>query len=237
MYMMVRNKEKAVPLAEEMNAMGPGKVAGIVLFDCTDLDTIEPAIKEVYEKAGRIDLFVNNAVGSNKVYGMDNSVAGTDRETVMATVTGVFFQYNECLRVAIPLMIAGGGGNIVNISSSSTLAAEESGTYYKLSKHAVNALTQHVALQYGRDNIRCNAVLPGFTISAAAMRALPQQFIDAYLEHAPIRRLCEPEDQANAALFLLSDESSAMTGQKLIVDSGWGVGYHLYNGDRGEGLK
>ena len=226
-YMMVRNEEKASHIADELNAVLPGKVAGIVYFYLSELHTIEPAIKKVYDDAGRIDLFVNNAVGAKRG-AEDHTVTGTPLEVVKDMVTGVFLQYNECLRVAIPLMISGGGGNIVNISSASTLAAEETRTYYKCSKHAVNALTEHVAVQYGRDNIRCNAVLPGFTVSPAAMRSLPQQFIDGYLSHAPIKRLCTPEDQANAVLFLLSDESSAITGQKLAVDTGWNVGYALY---------
>ena len=228
--MMVRNVEKASKIVEEIGNTA-GEVAGIVQYEATEVKSIEPAIRQAYEKLGKIDFFVNNAVGSKSAYGLDHTVAGTAYEDVMNSIMGSLVQYNECLRVVIPIMCENGGGNIVNVSSSSTLAAEETRTYYKICKHGINALTQHVALQYGRHGIRCNAVLPGFTVSASAMNNMPKEFLDAYLKHTPLNRIGDPTDQANAIVFLLSDEASYITGQLLVVDGGFGVGYHLWDGD------
>ncbi len=107
-------------------------------------------------------------------------------------------------------------------------------SYYGIAKSGVNALTQHVALQYGHQGIRCNAVLPAFTAGAKTLAYLGQEFCDAWLKHCPIRRIGKPEDQAKAIMFFAADDSEWITGQILEVSGGFGLGSPIF-GDAMEG--
>lgn len=223
-YMLVRNLEKAKPIVEELNAKGPGRIADVIWFDGSEILTIEPAVRAVYEKAGRIDIFVNNANGF-KIDQKDNlTIADTSHEVMMKLLEGTVGVYGEALRVAIPLMIEGGGGSIVNVSSTTSIQADTTRSYYGIGKAAVNLLTETVALQYGRQGIRCNAVLPAFTLAEKTLAALPKGFSESWVKHAPIRRLGTPDDQANAIMFFATDDSAWVTGQLLSVSGGFGVG-------------
>lgn len=233
-YMMVRNVEKAKPIAEDLNKKGPGKVAGIVWFDAEIISSIEPAIKEIYEKAGRIDMFVNNAIAGVAGRAPDNlTVTETSHETMTRLFEGIIGVAAETARVVIPLMIAGGGGSIVENSSLTANQADVTRTYYGIAKTAVNMLTKDIALQYGRQGIRCNAVLPAFTAGARTLEYLGQDFCDAWLKHCPIRRIGKPEDQAKAIMFFATDDSEWVTGQLLEVSGGYGLGAPTWGDDLG----
>ena len=199
----------------------PGKVRGVLYFECDKLDTIESSIKEAYEDAGRIDIFINNAIGGASAAKDNLTVTETSHETCMGLMESILGVSAECARVIIPLMIAGGGGSIVNVSSSTGVQPDVSRTYYGVAKAAVNMLTQQIAVQYGRQGIRCNAVLPGFTVSKATEKAMPKEFKEAWLKHTLIRRLGTPQDQANAIVFLASDEASWITGHLMEVCGGY----------------
>lgn len=124
-------------------------------------------------------------------------------------------------------MIKNGGGVIVNIASMNGEFADMSHTGYGVSKYALDKLTQNIAMQYGRAGIRCNAVVPGFIRTEAAL-SLPQQFIEGYVRHLPIKRLGEVEDIANAVLFFASDDSSWVSGQVLEVAGDFGCVTPMY---------
>lgn len=233
-YMMVRNVEKAQAIADELNAKGPGKVAGIVWFDAEQIESIEPAIKEAYAKAGKIDMFVNNAIaGAAGLLPDNHTVTETSHETYKALLEGILGVAAETARVIIPLMAATGGGSIVQNSSLTADQADVTRTYYGIAKAAVNMLTKDIALQYGRQGIRCNAVLPGFTASAQTVAYLGQAFVDRWLKHAPVRRLGKPEDQAKAIMFFATDDSEWVTGQILEVSGGYGIGAPNFGDDLG----
>lgn len=228
-YMLVRNLEKAKPIAEELNKKGPGRVADMIWFDARMIETIEPAIKKAYEEAGRIDMFVNNAIGTGDVSIKDNgTITETTHENMMKLTEGTLGVSAECLRVVIPLMIAGGSGSIVNTGSTTGAQADTTRTYYGVGKSAVHMLTKYAALQYGRQGIRCNAVLPAFTLGQRTLEYLGQEFCDAWLKHAYIRRPGKPEDQANAIMFFATDDSSWVTGQILEVSGGFGCGSPVF---------
>lgn len=125
-------------------------------------------------------------------------------------------------------MIAGGGGSIVNTGSTTGAQADTTRTYYGVGKSAVHMLTKYAALQYGRQGIRCNAVLPAFTLGQRTLEYLGQEFCDAWLKHAYIRRPGKPEDQANAIMFFATDDSSWVTGQILEVSGGFGCGSPVF---------
>lgn len=227
-YMLVRRTEYGEELARETEGKYPGHVQKVIYFECNKLETIESAIKEAYEDAGRIDIFINNAIGGPEDAPDNTTVTDTSHATCMGLMEGILGVSAECARVVIPLMIAGGGGSIVNVSSSTGTQADVSRTYYGVAKAAVNMLTKQIAVQYGRQGIRCNAVLPGFTVSQATEKALPESFKEAWLKHTLIRRLGDPRDQANAIVFFAGDESAWITGQLLEVCGGYGMAAPMF---------
>jgi len=175
---------------------------------------VEAAIREF----GSLDILHNNAAvlpqpGDKDVVRMDSaawdmSMEGNVRGTMLAC------------KYAIPHMIKGGGGAIVNTSSGGGLAGDMSRTAYGVSKAAINALTQYVATQYGKQGIRCNAVCPGPVLSATAKGTLTPEAHDMLLKHTLTPRLGLPKDIANIVVFLASDDAAYITGQIIPVDGG-----------------
>lgn len=227
-YMLVRRTDYGAELARAAEGKYPGRVRKVIHFDCNDLATIEAAIREAYADAGRIDIFINNAIGGPSMAADNTTVTDTSHATCMGLMEGILGVSAECARVVIPLMIAGGGGSIVNVSSSTGIHADVTRTYYGVAKAALNMLTQQIAVQYGRQGIRCNAVLPGFTVTQATAQALPEAFKEAWLKHTLIRRLGDPRDQANAIVFFASEESSWITGHLMEVCGGYGLAAPMF---------
>lgn len=215
-YMAVRRTDAAQAIADEHNARG--RRVHVVKFDGDDLASIEPMVESVFAAEGRIDILVNNLGGGVKPGNKD--IAGSDLEAIHKA-----FEFNTvvtamCCQYAIPHMAATGGGSIVNISSETAVVPQLTRSWYGIAKTAVNALTEHIAIQYGRQNIRCNAVLPPFT-KTDSVKVLPPEFVEQYARAVPLGRVAEPEDMANAVLFLASDEASFITGQCLLVNGGY----------------
>lgn len=121
---------------------------------------------------------------------------------------------------ALPVMIAGGGGAIVNTSSNQSLAGDFSQFAYSAAKAGVNALTRSVATAYGAHGIRCNTVSPGHIRTPASIASVSDEMNDALVEHHLVPRAGMAEDLANAVLYLASDEAAFVTGQLLSVDGG-----------------
>ena len=122
-----------------------------------------------------------------------------------------------CSKVAAKYMKEQGGGVILNTSSMVSIYGQPSGSAYPTSKFAVNGLTKSLARELGRDNIRVNAVAPGVT-NTDMVSVLPQEVIEPIIKTIPLGRIGEPEDVANAFLFLASDLASYITGVVLSVD-------------------
>ena len=128
-------------------------------------------------------------------------------------VKGVF----NATRAASECMIAKGHGVILSTSSMVSIYGQPSGFAYPASKFAVNGLTVSLARELGPKGIRVNAVAPGITLTDM-MKAVPKEVIDPLIKQIPLRRLGQPEDIANAFVFLASDEASYITGVVLSVD-------------------
>ena len=128
-------------------------------------------------------------------------------------VKGVF----NATRAASECMIAKGQGVILSTSSMVSIYGQPSGIAYPASKFAVNGLTVSLARELGPKGIRVNAVAPGITLTDM-MKAVPKEVIDPLIKQIPLRRLGQPEDIANAFVFLASDEASYITGVVLSVD-------------------
>ena len=180
--------------------------------DLTDFAAVEAAFAEVAKQFGRVDILVNNAGISARepLYNYDPEAF---KKIMDLNVTAVF---NGC-RAAAPLMKAQGGGVILNTSSMVSLYGQPSGVGYPASKFAVNGLTRSLARELGRDNIRVNAVAPGVTRTDMVAN-LPEDMVKRVCAPIPLGRMGEPQEVANAFLFLASDLASYVTGEILSVD-------------------
>ncbi len=187
------------------------RVAGISP-DLTDLQAVRDAFARVAEEYGRIDILVNNAGVSEST----PFAAYTEElfEKVMdLNVKGVF----TASRVASEYMVARGAGVILSTSSMVSIYGQPSGVAYPTSKFAVNGMTLSLARELGPKGVRVNAVAPGIT-ETDMMKRVPKEVIEPMIRQIPLRRLGQPEDIANAFVFLASDEASYITGVVLQVD-------------------
>ena len=180
--------------------------------DLTDYASVEAAFAKVVETFGRIDVLVNNA-GISAREPLYNYDPAAFQKIMDLNVTAVF---NGC-RAAAPLMKAQGGGCIINTSSMVSLYGQPSGVGYPTSKFAINGLTKSLARELGRDNIRVNAVAPGVTRTDMVAN-LPEEIVKRVCAPIPLGRMGEPQEVANAFLFLASDLASYVTGEILSVD-------------------
>lgn len=179
------------------------------LMDPADL---EAAFADIAARYGRIDILVNNA-------GMSDSTKFTDYtdelfEKVMDLNVKAMFHATKAVS---DVMIRQGSGVILNTSSMVSVYGQPSGLAYPTSKFAVNGLTLSLARELGPKGIRVNAVAPGIT-ETDMMKAVPKSVIEPLIAQIPLKRLGQPEDIANAFVFLASDEASYITGVVLRVD-------------------
>lgn len=205
---------------EEMAPSGQGPTLSYQCIDVTDGAGVGPVFQDVFAVHGRLDILVNNAgIAFDKPI-EETTEAEWDR-MMNVNLKGVFL----CAKYAIPLMRRTGGGAIVNIGSLEGLAANPRRTAYAASKGGVHALTRAVALDHGRDNIRCNAVCPGWIntpFNDSFFETLKDQEAGrrAIIGLHPVGRMGLPEDVANTVCWLVSDESGFITGQEIVVDGG-----------------
>lgn len=173
---------------------------------------VEEAIQAVQNQFGRLDILVNNAGISARESLYDYQPE--DFEKIMRlNVTGVF----QCTKAAASIMKNQGGGSVINMSSMVSIYGQPAGCGYPASKFAVNGLTKSLARELGRDQIRVNAVAPGVT-RTDMVAALPEEMVQKMAATIPLGRIGEPEEVANAVLFLASDLASYVTGTVLSVD-------------------
>ena len=180
--------------------------------DLGSMTDVEMAMKQVKDLFGRVDILVNNAGISARDSFYDYKEE--DFEKIMDLNLNAVFR---CARAAAPLMKEQGGGVIINTSSMVSIYGPAAGVGYPASKFAVNGLTKSLARELGRDHIRVNAVAPG-VIRTDMVAALPKELIEPLVRTIPLGRVGEPEDIANAFLFLASDLASYVTGEILSVD-------------------
>ena len=180
--------------------------------DLSDPQKVEEAIEAVKEKFGRIDILVNNA-GISDSTKVDNYEPGQFEKVINLNVNTIFY----AIRPAVKIMKEQGEGCIINTSSMVSISGQPGGDAYPASKFAVNGLTLSLARELGPSNIRVNAVAPGIT-RTDMVAALPKEVIEPMAAAIPLRRVGEPEDVANAFLFLASDMASYETGEVLSVD-------------------
>ena len=178
----------------------------------TDAKEVEEAVNKVKEKYGRLDILVNNA-GISQSTPLYNYTAEEFDKVIDLNVKAVFYAILPAARI----MKEQGGGCIINTSSMVSISGQPAGVGYPASKFAVNGLTISLARELGKDNIRVNAVAPGVT-RTDMVAALPEQTVQAISARIPLGRAGEPEEVADAFLYLASDMASYVTGEILSVD-------------------
>ena len=172
--------------------------------------------QKIKTEFGRIDILINNAgISSEKPFDQINY----DDWKVMLDVNS-FGPFAGMKHIA-PIMAEQGGGSIVNISSY-TAKIGQGFNHYTASKGAVRAMSKAAATTFGRNGVRINALFPG-VIDTPMTQALSdsKELLSQLIQATPLQRLGKPEDIAQAALFLASDESSYITGAELVIDGGF----------------
>ncbi len=216
----------AVVCADVDDARGAEVVAGIRAAggtaefrhaDVTSLADVEAAVAFAVSRWGGLDVVHNNAATSGGGYVADIDPAVWDA-SLRVMLTGVFYG----MRAAIPALLARGGGSIVNTASVEAFQGEPMAAPYCAAKAAVVNLTRTAAVEYGRRNVRVNAICPGCvdTPMLAQVIAMGFRTREQIAARHAIGRVLRPEEIANVALFLASDESSGITGAAIVVDGG-----------------
>ena len=198
-------------------AGGPGQA----LFLRTDVSNEAEAqamVALAVERFGRLDMAFNNAGIDGPAQPLCEQTGAMFQRLFEVNLLGVFFG----MKHQIPVMVAQGGGAIVNTSSIAGLRGHPGISLYSATKHGVNGLTKSSAIEYGQHNVRINSVCPG---------GIRTPMLASYLEHAPelraliidnnpMRRLGETDEMARAAIWLASPAASYVNGQELAVDGG-----------------
>ena len=203
------NAQKA---ADKLQEEFPAAVVAGISPNLASLDDTQKTFDEIIKRFGNIDILVNNA-GISERTPLDAYTEELFDKVMDLNVKGVF----NASRAVVAQMTAQGGGVILNTSSMVSLTGQPSGFAYPTSKFAVNGLTVSLARELGPKGIRVNAVAPGIT-ETDMMKAVPKEIIDPMIRQIPLRRLGQPEDIANAFVFLASEEASYITGVILSVD-------------------
>jgi glucose 1-dehydrogenase/3-oxoacyl-[acyl-carrier protein] reductase len=191
-----------------------GGEAAALQADLSQEDAAAELVERVSAMLGRLDIAVNNA-GSFPNRPILEISETEWREMYRANVDTTFF----CTRAAARHMQAAGGGAIVNIASIAALCPGPDHSHYNSAKAAVVMLTRSAAQELGRYNVRVNAVSPGLIARPGIEQQWPEG-VARWLGQAPLRRLGQPDDVADACLFLASDAARWITGHNLVVDGG-----------------
>lgn len=205
-------KETAEAAVQKLKAEFPDSSIDGISPDLGNLESVQEAFKKVIEKYGRIDILVNNA-GLSESTPFTNYTESIFDKVIDLNVRGVF----NSSKAVVDQMILQGTGVILNTSSMVSIYGQPAGIAYPTSKSAVNGFTKSLARELGPKGIRVNAVAPGIT-ETDMMKAVPKEVIDPMIAQIPLRRLGQPEDIANAFVFLASEEASYITGVVLSVD-------------------
>jgi NAD(P)-dependent dehydrogenase (short-subunit alcohol dehydrogenase family) len=212
-------REGGVPTAELLRAEGHD-----VEFIQTDVASEADAAHAVdftVRRLGRIDVLVNDAaIGTGKKL-TDTSLDEWNR-ALAVNLTGVFLMSRAAVRQMLTQDIRNEArGRLVNISSQHGMIACPEDIAYGTSKSGVVYMTRQIAAEYAADAIICNAVAPGKIVTGKPGRAAEPRWMEYSRARTPLPRLGKPDDVANAALFLASDEASFITGENILVDGGW----------------
>ena len=189
--------------------------------DVSNSEDVKRVVDETVAKFGGLNIVYNNAGIEGDSNFLSNMTEEQFDRVIAINLRGVFLG----MKYALPHLVKAGGGSIINQASIAGLIAVRGGAAYAAAKAGVIALTRVGALEYGRYNIRVNAICPGAIETPMAQRIRQGQPPNpkAIQRISVLGRMAEPEEIAKVALFLASDDSSFATGAPFIIDGGWTV--------------
>lgn len=211
-----RNPESTSRVVEGINESG-GRAVSLV-GNVSDSDEVTRLVNDFQNDYGRIDLLVNNA-GFDRPGGFLKIRADDFRAVWEVHFMGTVNFIMACSKN----MIEKGQGSIVNVSSIYGKVGCKGESPYVSAKSAVVGLTKSLAREFGRKGVRVNAVMPGLTATPTILTMMDQRIRDIFIEETPLGRIAQPQEIASAIAFLLSDESSFITGSVIEVTGGWGM--------------
>lgn len=199
------------------------------IMDVTDQGSVDAVFAKVAKEHGQIDVVINNAAIDPK---FDESASKNEKQFVnypeeamqKSIDVNLLGTWRVC-KAAIKQMQEQGYGNVVNVASFYGITPPRQEIYpqdtekpvdYPITKAAIVMLTRHIASQFGRVGIRCNALAPG-----GVLNKHDEEFQKKYAAHTSLGRMSEPEEVADTLVFLASDASRGMTGEVVAVDGGW----------------
>ena len=206
------NEENGVGTANLIKENGGN--AEFILTDMTQQEDVENMVQAALGAFGRLDILFNNAgvgVGEKKI--PDISLEDWQR-AIDVNATSVFLG----MKIAIPHMLT--GGSIINTASVAGIKGQKLVAAYSASKSSVIALTKAAATEFGKKNIRVNAIAPGIIETGMVENWKKTKKWPILSTASALGRIGQPEEVANAVLFLASDEASFITGETLIIDGG-----------------
>lgn len=188
--------------------------------DVANAQKVEDLFALISTTIGQVDIVVNNAGILGPQRKIESYALADFDKVIDVNVKGVFY----CMKEALKLFTESGGGVLVNIASVAGILGMQGHVAYCASKHAVIGMTKTAALEYARSKIRVNAVCPGFTKTAMLDSSeAGQEYVDSLRKATPMKRFANPEEIADAVIYLASDASSFVTGQCLVLDGGLSV--------------
>jgi NAD(P)-dependent dehydrogenase (short-subunit alcohol dehydrogenase family) len=208
-------EEPSRALQAEMTAAG----AEVRFFPCdvTDIPALQAAIAAAAEVFGPVTVLVNNAAHDQR-HTVEEITPERWDERLAVNLKHQFF----AAQAVVPMMRAAGGGSIVNLGSISWRIGSGSLSTYVTAKAGVEGLTRGLARDLGPDGIRVNCIAPGWIMTRRQKELwVTPEAIAKLMQDQCLKRELQPEEVAKVALFLASDEASAMTGQTVVVDGGW----------------
>lgn len=207
-----QNAQDAAVTAARLTALGAPQVH-VLAADVSKYDSVASLMQQVQEKAGGLDVLVNNA-GILRDRTIKKMTSDDWQAVIDTNLTGVF----HCNKLGADILRD--GGRIVNISSVAGLIGIHGQANYSAAKAGVIAMTKVLAKELSRRQITVNAIAPG-VVQTTMISAIKPEMLAEYVKQIPVGRLGQPADIANAVLFLAAQESGYITGQVLPITGGW----------------
>jgi NAD(P)-dependent dehydrogenase (short-subunit alcohol dehydrogenase family) len=213
--LVARNEDGLADTAEQVSALG--RKAVIIPADVTEQESVAAAVGTAIDQLGAVDIVVNNAGGSSfMVPFLDLRLAGWDKLIRLNLDSAMYV----CHAVG-PHLVERGTGSVINVASVAGVAAAPFLSPYGAAKAGLISLTKSLAVEWGAQGVRVNALCPGWTATDLNRNLWEDETAGpATVATVPMRRWARPEEMAGGAIFLASEASSYMTGQVLILDGG-----------------
>ncbi|WAC91493.1 SDR family NAD(P)-dependent oxidoreductase [Mycobacterium sp. Aquia_213] len=213
------NIDGATAAAEQITDSGGRAIA--IQFDLADARSVRDLVDRTIREFGAVHGLHNvGADLSEDNLGRDTTILDTGMDVWQRTLDVNLLGYVRTIQAVLPHLLEAGGGSIVNTSSGAALGSDPQHVAYGASKAAVNHLTRHVAVNWGKHNIRSNGVMPGLVMGETQERQNDLQLQQAFLMFGKTSRLGKPDDLAAITTFLLSEEAEWITGQVWYIGGG-----------------